>query len=156
MSSSLVDLIFRYFTFIASGVSLLNLWMIRNKASFAVKIFLASFSALFFVWWVLQLIGGYSTFFFVLLPLNNHPLVALFWLIYFINLWGSTIWVIWGSGANELLKSGLVFGKESLKTHQTIKLFFAVTSILFPLFVIWGYASGFFAKALIDLADLIF
>ena len=156
MSSSLVDLTFRYFTFIACGVSLLNLWTIRNKASSAVKIFLALPSALFFVWGLLQFIGRYSTFLFVLLPLNNHPLVSLFWLIYFISLWGSTVWVIWGNGANELLKNSLVHGEESLKTPQTIKLFFAVTSILFPVLVTLGYTSGFFGKAVMELNDLIF
>jgi hypothetical protein len=156
MSSSLVDLIFHYFTFIACGVSLLNLWTIRNKASSAVKIYVASFSALFFVWGLLQFIGGYSTFFFVLLPLNIHPLVAVFWLIYFISLWASAAWVIWGNGANELLQSDFVSGKESLKTPQTLKLFYAVTSVLFPLLVIWGYMSGFFGRAVIELNDLIF
>jgi hypothetical protein len=156
MSSSLVDLIFRYFTFIACGVSLLNLWTIRSKASSATKVFVGSFSVLFLVWGLLQLIGGYSTFFFVLLPPNNHPLVAIFWLIYFLGLWGSTGWVIWGNGANELLKNGLVHGKESLKTPQTIKLFFAVMSILFPVLVALGYTSGFFGKAVIELNDLIF
>ena len=156
MSSSLVNLIFRYFTFIACVMSLLNLWTIRNKASFAAKIFVGSFSVFFLVWGLLQLIGGYSTFFFVLLPPKEHPLVAIFWLIYFLSLWGSTVWVVWGNGANELLQNGLVSVDQRLKTPQTVKLFFAVTSILFPLLVIWGYTSGFFARAVIDLNDLIF
>ncbi len=151
MSSSLVDLIFRYFTFLACVVSFLNFWTIRSKASLAVKIFLTSFSTFFLLWGLLQVMGGYNTFFFILLPPNNNPLVVIFWLIYFLSLWASAAWVIWGNGANELLKSGLVYGKESLKTPQTIKTFFAIISILFPLLVTLGFVSGFFSKAVAEL-----
>jgi len=83
-------------------------------------------------------------------------LVALFWLIYFVSLWASTVWVIWGNGANELLKSGVVAGEARLKTPQNIKLFFAATSILFPLLVIWGFVSGFFGQVVVELSDLIY
>ena len=151
MSSSLIDLVFHYFPFLAGGVSLLNLLIIQKRVSLVAQKYLVLLSALFFVWGVLQVIGGYSTFLFVMLPPNQHPLVALFWLIYFISVWGSAIWVIWGNGANELLKNGLVYGNENLKTPQNIKLFFAVASILFPLLVTLGYVSGLFSNAVIDL-----
>ena len=67
------------------------------------------------------------------------------------SVWGSAIWVIWGNGANELLKNGLVYGNENLKTPQNVKLFFAFASILFPLLVTLGYVTGFFSNAVIDL-----
>jgi len=154
MSRNLVDLVLRYFPFLASGVTLFNLWTVRSRVSRAAKICLASFSGLFLTWGLLQTAGGYGTFFFILLPPNNHPLVAIFWAIYFISLWGCTAWVIWGNGAEELLRSGMVHGREGLKRPQYIKLFFAITSILLPLLVILGYASNVFGKVITALEQM--
>lgn len=145
------DFLFRYFSFIAFAVNLINLWTVRDKVTAPVKNYLASYSILFFFWGVLQIIGGYTSFFFVLLPPWKHTLVVLFWLIYFAWLWGSTIWVIWKGGAEELTKSNLVYGRNGLNTPQSIKLFFVAISILFPTLVILGFTSGFFNKLVVDL-----
>jgi hypothetical protein len=152
----MVNLIFRYFNLFAFGANLLNFWMVRNKVSSAVKIYLVSLSALPLIWWLLQVIGGYSSFLFVILPPKQHPLAAVFWLVDFIASWGSTIWIIWGNGAEELLKSNLVHGKESLRTPQKIKLFSAITSVAFPVLVVLGYSSGYFNSAVAAFSDLIF
>jgi hypothetical protein len=156
MSSDFVELIFRYFPFLACGLNLLNLWAVKDKVTQKVKLFLGSFSALFLIWGLLQMAGGYKTFFFVILPLNQNPLVMLFWIIYFVSLWAGTIWVIWGGGAEELLNNGLVYGQEKLKTPQSIKLFFAVVSIVFPVLVVLGYLSGFFSNTVAGLGDVFF
>jgi hypothetical protein len=145
------DFLFRYFSFIASAVNLVNLWTVRDKVTATVKNYLASYSILFFLWGVLQIIGGYTSFFFVLLPPRKHPLVVLFWLIYFAWLWGSTIWVIWKGGAEELTKSSVARGSNRLTTPQSIKLFFAANSLFFFILVILGFTSGFFSKLVVDL-----
>jgi hypothetical protein len=152
----MVNLIFRYFNLFAFAANLLNFWMVRNRASFAVKIYLASLSALPLIWWLLQVIGGYSSFLFVILPPRQYPLAAVFWLFDFIFSWGCMVWVIWGNGAEELLKMNLSLGKKSRKTPQSIKLSFVVTSVVFPVLVILGYSSGFFSSAVANLGDLIF
>jgi hypothetical protein len=139
MPSEFIELFFRYFTFLACILNLLNLWMVKDKVTPKAKLWLASFSALFLMWGLLQKAGGYKTFFFVILPPNKNPLVTLFWLIYFISLWAETVWIIWGDGAEELLNNGLMYGKEKFKTPQTIKLFFAVTSIAIPALVTLGF-----------------
>jgi hypothetical protein len=137
--------------FLVGGLSLLGFWIIQKRVSPVARNYLASFPALFFVWGVLQQLGGYSTFLFVVLPPNQHPFVALFWLLAFTSLWGTTIWIVRGNGANELLKLSLGSARENPKVLQILKLFFVVASLLVPLLVIVGYASGFFAKAVIEL-----
>ena len=156
MPSDFVELIFCYFTFLACGLNLINLWTVKDKVTPKAKLFLASFSALFLIWGLLQIVGGYKTFFFIILPPNKNPLVILFWLIYFVSLWAETIWIIWGGGAEELLNNGLVYGKEKLKTPQNIKLFFAIVSIAFPVLVTLGFLSGFFSSTVSEFSDLLF
>lgn len=137
------DLIFRYFAFVAFGVNLLNLWVMREKLTPAGKVFLTVFASMFLVWGILQFIGGYSTFFFVLLPPLQHPLVILFWFLYFAFLWGTTDWVVWGSGADELAQSGLVRGRN-MQAPQSIKVLFITASIIFPMLLVMGHALGVF------------
>ena len=151
MSLSFIDLLFRDFLFLAAGLSLLSFWIIQKRVSPVARNYLAAFPALFFVWGVLQQLGGYSTFLFVLLSPNQHPFVALFWLLAFTSLWGDTIWVVRGNGANELLKLSLGAAKENPRALPILKLFFVATSLLVPPLVILGYASGFFANAVIEL-----
>ncbi len=145
----LVELFSRYFCFLACVSTLLNLWVLRDRISFAIKIFLASYAVIFLVWGLLQVIGGYRSFLFVILPPKEHPLVVVFWLIEFVWLWGSAIWVLWKGGAEELAKSSTTLKRA--RTPQSIKQFFAVSSLLFPILVILGFVTGVFSKFAADL-----
>jgi len=145
----LVELFFRYFCFLACVSTLLNLWVLRDRISFSIKIFLASYAVIFLVWGLLQVIGGYRSFLFVILLPKEHPLVVVFWLIEFAWLWGSAIWVLWKGGAEELAKSSTT--QKSARTPQSIKQFFAVSSLLFPILVILGFVTGVFSKFAADL-----
>ncbi len=145
----LVELFFRYFCFLACVSTLLNLWVLRDRISFSIKIFLASYTVIFLVWGLFQVIGGYRSFLFVILPPKEHPLVVVFWLIEFVWLWGSAIWVLWKGGAEELAKSSTTLKRA--RTPQSIKQFFAVSSLLFPILVILGFVTGVFSKFAADL-----
>jgi hypothetical protein len=147
----LFDILFRYFGFLASAVILLNLWITRDRVTSKVKVYLTSYSMLFFLWGALQIMGGYKSFFFVILPPKEHPLAALFWLIYFVWLWGSTVWVIWNGGAEEMAQSGIVHSAKGPATPQSIKFFFAASSLLFPALILLGFSSGLFNKLVTDL-----
>ncbi|MBI3172117.1 MAG: hypothetical protein HYZ25_00235 [Chloroflexi bacterium] len=147
----LVEPLFRYFSFLACVLTLLNLWIIRDRVSSAIKVFLASYAVLFLVWGVLQVIGGYRSFFFIILPPKEHPLVMVFWLIEFVWVWGSAIWVLWRGGAEELAKSSAALNPKRARTSQSIKLFFAVSSLLFPILVILGFGTGVFSNFAADL-----
>jgi hypothetical protein len=151
MPSNLFDFTFRYFTFFACGIVILNLWIVRNKVSLAIKVYFALHAALFLIWGLLQIIGGYNTFFFVVLPPNHHPLVVFYWLLSFIYTWGVTAWVIWGDGANELSKSNSTIGDKKLRTPKDIKRSHIIESVLLPVLVALGYATGFFGKVVIAL-----
>ena len=147
----LAELLFRYFSFLACVLTLLNLWMIRDRVPSATKAFLASYAILFLVWGFLQVIGGYRSFFFVILPPKENPLVVIFWLIDFVWLWGSAIWVLWKGGAEELAKSSVILNPKRSRTPQSIKQFFAVSSLLFPILIILGFATGVFSNFAADL-----
>ncbi len=149
-----VALIFRYFNFIAFSMSLLNLWATREKVTTKGKVFMALFSGLWLIWGVLQLIGGYNSFFFVLLSPIEHPLVIVFWVIYFAFLWGTTGWVLLGNGADELLQSDILLFRNVIATPQTIKAIFLVLSILLPLLLMVGHVLGIFSDLTKNLAEL--
>lgn len=152
--TDLVELFFRHFSFLACAINLLNLWSIRNRVTPAIKTYLASFAALFLVWGLLQVIGGYRSFFFVILPPKEHPLVVVFWLIEFVWLWGSAVWVLWKGGAEELAKSSAARNSKHARTPQSIKLFFTVSSLLSPILIILGFATGVFTNFAADLPIL--
>ena len=149
-----VNLIFRYFYFIAFGISLLNLWMAREKVTPKGKVFMILFASLFLMWGIFQLIGGYNTLFFVFLPPTEHPLVILSWLIYFAFLWGVAAWVLFGNGANELLQSGIIHLRNIKPTVQAVKALFIALSIMLPLLLFAGHALGIFDSLQKELPQL--
>ena len=150
----LAELLFRYFSFLACVSTLLNLGMIRDRVSSAIKVYLVSYAVLFLVWGSLQVIGGYRSFFFVIFSPKEHPLVVVFWLIEFVWLWGSTVWVLWKGGAEELAKSSATLNPKRARTPQSIKLFFTVSSLLSPILIILGFATGVFTNFAADLPIL--
>ena len=147
----LAELFFRYFSFLACILTLLNLWMLRDRISSTIKAFLASYAIFFLAWGLLQVIGSYRSFFFVIFPPKENPLVVIFWLIDFVWLWGSAIWVLWKGGAEELAKSSVILNPKRSRTPQSIKQFFAVSSLLFPILIILGFATGVFSNFAADL-----
>lgn len=140
------NFIFEYFPFIAFSVSLVNLWWMRNKTTSSIKKLLLALACLWLLWGILQIIGGYKTFFFVLLPPMQHPLVIIFWLLYFSYLWSVTAWVIWKNGAEDLQQ----LQSSSNKTYspKIIKGQFIAINIISPLLLIAGHTLGLFNEML--------
>lgn len=138
------DLFFRYFTFIAVGVNLFNLWFARARLSRSMMIFYGIFTSIFVWWGILQLLGGYSSWLFVFSAPFQDPYVIGFWLIYFLFLWGTTAWVLWGNGAAILAENGATHSR-GMQNPTMIKVFFAGSSLGMPLFVWFVHTTDFLA-----------
>ena len=141
----IIEYIFRYFAFIAVGIGLVNLVAMRARLSRPAIIFYSIFTAMFLVWGLCQLLGGYGSWFFVFSAPLSEPFVAGFWLIYFAFLWGTTAWVLWGNGAIVLAESGLMHG-QGLQRPIGVKLFFAAFSVFFPIVLWFMRSSGAFSN----------
>jgi len=62
--------------------------------------------------------------------------------------------VLWKGGAEELAKSSATLNPKRARTPQSIRLFFAVSSLLSPILIILGFATGVFTNLAADLPIL--
>lgn len=142
----IIKLFFKYFPFIAISVNILNLAIARRKfARPELLFFFLAFNSVFLVMGVLQLLGGYETFFYIFLSPLSSPLVLIFWIYYFAFLGLDILWVLFGNGAAILADSGLVRGL-GMGRPLNIKIFSVAFAIVFIVFFFIGYQFGFFEE----------
>ena len=136
--------IFKYFAFIAVGVNFLNYLMARKRfAKPEILIFFIAFNSIFLAMGILQLLGGYATFFYIFLPPSRDFLILFFWIYYFVFAGLITLWILFGNGAEILLECGFVRG---INNPVGIKIFFPffLMALIAILFV--GHQFGFFEE----------
>lgn len=146
MLDDLGNLMIRYFpafALVANFLNFLYLRFVSKKMNSATKKFLIYSTVYFIMWGMLQLIGGYKTFMFILLPPREHPLAMVFWLFHLVIVWGFAAWMTWGNEAEQISESERI-GSDEAKKKQTEMLRFAIMGSVFPVIFLLGHVTGFF------------
>lgn len=142
MEMKIFVLFVRFFPFFAVATNFLNFLIVRQKMNSATKKFLIYSTGFMFIWGTLQLIGGYSTFLFILLPPSDHPFVAVFWVLYFAGVWGFAAWMMLGDKAGQVQKNEKMDSENGVGKKRIEILGFAVMASLFPVLVFMGHVTG--------------
>lgn len=145
MMNEIGYLMIRYFPAFAIATSLFNflyLKFISKKMNSTTKKFLIISTVYYILWGLLQWIGGYHTFLFILLPPREHPLVVVYYLVHVICTLGLAAWIILGGEMEQTSNIEMMNSDEGTKKSRTkFALYFLIGS-LFPLFLILGHAAG--------------
>jgi len=133
----------RFFPFFAIVTNSLNFLIVRQKMNSATKKFLIYSTGSMFVWGMLQLLGGYDNCFFVLLPPWEHPLVVVFWVLYFAGVWGFAAWMMLGENSGQVPENEKRDSDDGTRKKRIEVLGFAVMGSVFPVMVLLGHLTGF-------------
>jgi len=145
MEMKIFGLFIRFFPFFAIATNLFNflyLKFVSKKMNAATKKFLIYSTGSMFVWGMLQLIGGYGNCFFILLPPWDHPLVAIFWVLYFVGVWGFAAWMMVGDDCGQVAEDEGGDGNAGVKSMRTKMLGITVMSSIVPVVFFLGQVTG--------------
>lgn len=154
MLDDLGILMIRYFpafALVANFLNFLYLRLVRKKMNSATKKFLIYSTVYFIMWGMLQLIGGYKTFMFILLPPREHPLVMVFWLFHLVSVWGFSVWMTWGNESEQVLENEMIDGDVGEKKKRAEMLGLAIMGSTIPVVVFLGHLTGFFDQIGIEI-----
>lgn len=140
-------LFLRYFQLVALVVVIfffLYLKLLKKKMKSSLRKLLLFLMFEFYMWGMVQLIGGYDTFLFIAYRPWEHPLVMVFWVLHLAGVWALCAWIALGGREDQAPQDEIGDSDYQRKEKRLEMLRGAIYLSIIPAFFILEFVIEFF------------